>query len=472
MSKKYYNFFYTEKYLHDVIKRTLNPSTASGIDNTNYYYLKKYEKMIVKKIKKSVLNDTYKFSTYKELLLIKNRFSNPRCISIPTIKDRICLRTLTELLNSYFNNIPSPVIPQKHISTIQKNIDIYDSYLKLDLENFYGNIKHELLMTKLKTKIRSKKILNLIDKALKNPTGSPNYVNKVGIPQGIPISNILAHIFISDLDSKYLKMNNLMYCRYVDDILIFCNKTDLDKIKTDLRETITGDYQLILNENKCIDGYLNDLTSNKPITFLGYTFFKSKKSINKSAYTTSVKYTSKIAIEKKIVSLLNKFSKNKGTSNKNLIVHEINKLITGSISNEIDNDIHKTKRFGWLFFYSQINDETLLWHLDSFLNKKIDEIISKNQNLDKYITDFKRELKSFVTTYYEIRYNFSKSTYFFNPDSFTKAQQRLFLEETLGIPNEKVRKLNDSDVDKRFKSYVFRKMKRDEKDLIKIVSLS
>ncbi len=472
MSRKYYRYFYTEKYLGNVIDRKISVSTASGIDNVNYDIFSRERISIVSDMKKKVLSGKYKFTPYKELLILKNRDSLPRCISIPTIRDRVCLRALAELLMEYFSSIPPLTIPQKHISTIQKNIDKYDSYIKIDLKDFYGNINHKLLMSKLNKKIKSSCILELVEKAIKNPTGDSKTESSlgIGIPQGIPISNILSHIFLSDLDLKYSKKSDIMYCRYVDDILIFCNNEKLASIKKEIEEELINKdiYNLKINEKKTKSGVLKNLDRKNPLTFLGYNFFASDNYKDNTQYITSVKNEAKISIEKKIVSLLNRFKKNKGTHNKNLVIHELNRLITGSISKKIDNDVTKIKRFGWLFFYSQINDETLLWHLDRFVDKQIKNIIVENNRLKDYIGDLIRQRKTFVKTYYEIKYKFNESNYFFNPDEYDNEKMRKFLKDVLGYDEERILKMNEKEVDKKFKNYIYKKIKQDYRDLIKI----
>lgn len=133
--------FYSEDYLDFIVENNLNYSTASGVDNMNYNFFIKNKKKIINEIRYKVLLDEYKFKPYKELLILKDKYSIPRCISIPTITDRICLRALNDLLNYHFSNVNKQAIPQSLISRIQKNIDSYDSYLKLDLSNFYGTIR-------------------------------------------------------------------------------------------------------------------------------------------------------------------------------------------------------------------------------------------------------------------------------------------------------------------------------------------
>jgi len=91
----------------------------------------------------------------------------------------------------------------------------------MDIQNFYPIINHEILLQKLHKLIDNEDALYLVKKAIQQvaiPKGRKNKQNEIngkGVPQGIPISNILAQIYLDDLDTV-----NLQYFRYVDDVLI------------------------------------------------------------------------------------------------------------------------------------------------------------------------------------------------------------------------------------------------------------
>lgn len=463
--------FFSYEYLEGISSKVINYSTAVGTDKMNFEMFKNNENKILMSIHEEVMSGTYKLYPYKELLLVKNKKSLPRCISIPTLKDRILLKVISNFLDMTFNNIEKQKLPQFYIKNIQKNIDAYECYLKIDISDFYGNISHDLLLKKLEEKISSG-MLNMISKALKTPTGNDNK-NEKGLPQGISISNILSHIFLSELDEKYSQKKDILYCRYVDDILIFCKNEQLQLIKTEIIQELKGPYKLIINSDKTKYGQLNSLTRDCPLTYLGYTFFYTRNPLQGTHYITSVRVETKQLMEQKIISLISRFKKNKSTTNMKLTLYDLNRLITGSVSRQIDSDIEKTKRFGWLFFYSQITDETILWHFDTLIDKKIEEIIKKNPQLDQYIQDglvIKR--KKFVKAFYEIKFNFEHTKYIFNPDEYTISDQRSFLNEVIGMSQKKVRDYTEEEVTRTFRGFIYRKIKRDQKDLITVINKS
>ena len=83
---------------------------------------------------------------------------------------------------------------------------------------------------------------------------------------GTPISAFLANYYIREIDS-YFWNQKLVYCRYADDIIIFCNsKEDIFKYKKILTEFLNK-YKLEVNSSK--EYFFNP---NDKWEFLGFSF--------------------------------------------------------------------------------------------------------------------------------------------------------------------------------------------------------
>ncbi len=128
-------------------------------------------------------------------------------------------------------------------------------------------------------------------------TKSPTYNKKIknsksiringspkGIPQGSPISDVLANIYLSDFDTN---VNNLLkanggglYKRYSDDILIICQPNLAQKIY-EIVHQLLADLNLKVNEKKTelffIDRKRGLLADNTALLVEGYT--KNRTSI-------------------------------------------------------------------------------------------------------------------------------------------------------------------------------------------------
>jgi len=231
-------------------------------------------------IKRKVKNHTYNISPYKEQLILKSRSSNPRMISIPTNRDKLTLSALQEFMTVKFKDKIFDNRVSEKIFKIKKVIDAkdYDSFIKLDIKNFYPNIDHKILIEKVKKQIDDEEALYLLEKVLTQVTISKgrrndkNNLQSKGVAQGLSISNMLSSIYLNDLDIKYLNQTNLEYFRYVDDILILCNKNEVEKIKTsickDTQELLLEVHEFKDNSDKSTSGIVHQ----DKFQFLGFEF--------------------------------------------------------------------------------------------------------------------------------------------------------------------------------------------------------
>lgn len=217
--------------LHKAYRGKITHKASRGIDGTTLrdFVIEKEAVLISNKC----ISGSFRFSPYLQRLKLKGKGKPPREIAIPTIRDQLVLYVLKEYLHAVFTECVNTTLPNKNIRDIsnylkEKSLDPTLCYSKFDVENFYGSIKHHLLLQSLKDKISSTLVLNLIMDAVKNITVPAtarrseykSFKHAEGVPQGLAISNILANIYINKFDSK-ASDNTSKYFRYVDDILVF-----------------------------------------------------------------------------------------------------------------------------------------------------------------------------------------------------------------------------------------------------------
>lgn len=428
--------------------------TANGIDKMNYKSFKKQQYDVLKSIRKKVHNNTYKFTKYKEKLLVKDRYSIPRCISIPTLTDRICLKACHELLGYKFPEATTMPLPQECIKKIAREQNQYDYFIKIDISNFYGSINHYRLFSILNSKIKDEPFLNLLKNAIETPTYPDNKVNMIGLPQGLSISNILSHIYMLDFDQKYKENNDICFIRYVDDILILCKSSEKEDIKEKIFYDIKRNCMLTMNEKKFKEGYL--LTET--FTFLGYSTV-----INNSEFLLSIPENKINDMQNRIVDKITKYNRTKNIKGnikaRETFIFEFNLMITGALSKKVTIDTLKTRRYGWIFFYSQLTNLTILYTLDAFIDKKLKEYFLKDE-----LTYLQNNIKSFSRAHYESKYNLNKSKYFFQPDKYNTDEQKKFLEDTYGLNFSKDE--TSENIAKLFRKYVYKKVKEENEDVL------
>lgn len=433
------NTKFSQENLKKFYLNNIKSKSSPGLDKINCKVFENKLPMNIGLIIKKVKNNTYKFTPYKEKLIVKNRDSNPRLISIPTIRDKITLGIVKEILYDDFSEQKQELV-QTIIDDISNEIQNHNYFIKIDLTNFYGSLNHDFLMDKVENKIKNEKIITLIEKAIKTPTVNEHESrkkrkkNREGVPQGLSISNILASIYLSDFDKEHSQNCNYKYYRYVDDILILCDEKNYSVIKDRLVQSLTDihTHRLKIHNEKTV----NDFISNG-FCYLGYRI--TKQSI-------SVRESTKHKLEKSLELIFNEY-KHSNTKNISFFVWKLNLRITGG---RIDRD-----KYGWLFFFSQITDLEVLFHLDWFIKKLILRF-----KMTKELEDFK--IKKFARTYKEIEKNLHGTKYIPNFSEFTAKEKKNFL--TIEC-NKDVEEMNEDKIDFEFNKFIFASLKDLEKDI-------
>jgi RNA-directed DNA polymerase len=84
----------------------------------------------------------------------------------------------------------------------------------VDLAAFFDNITHHVMMKKLAQRIQDPEVLAILKKFLKG-------AGKRGIPQGSPLSPLIANLALTDLDNALDKGQGfIVYVRYLDDMVV------------------------------------------------------------------------------------------------------------------------------------------------------------------------------------------------------------------------------------------------------------
>jgi RNA-directed DNA polymerase len=97
-----------------------------------------------------------------------------------------------------------------------------DWVVDLDITKFFDHVNHDILMGRIGTTIRDKRVLHLIGKYLRRGAMVDGLVEASveGTPQGGPLSPLLANIYLDALD-KELERRGHRFCRYADDCNIY-----------------------------------------------------------------------------------------------------------------------------------------------------------------------------------------------------------------------------------------------------------
>jgi RNA-directed DNA polymerase len=138
----------------------------------------------------------------------------------------------------------------------------------LDLASFFDEVNHDLLMARVRRRVRDKRMLQLIRAFLQSGVmvGGVSQPSVKGTPQGGPLSPLLSNILLDDLDRELEKRGHA-FCRYADDCNVYVQtRRSGERVLASLTPFLEGRMKLKINRAKsAVDRPVNRV-------FLGYSF--------------------------------------------------------------------------------------------------------------------------------------------------------------------------------------------------------
>ncbi len=157
-----------------------------------------------------------------------------RPLGIPTISDRIAQQVVKEYLEPSMESIflensygyrPNRNAHQA-IEKVRYNVRYHSWVIDLDIQEFFENVNHSLLLKALERHVSEKWVLLYIKRWLEAPViledGTMKTPNGKGTPQGGVISPLLANLYLHYCVDKWLEKYypTVRMVRYADDLII------------------------------------------------------------------------------------------------------------------------------------------------------------------------------------------------------------------------------------------------------------
>ncbi|HWN42409.1 MAG TPA: group II intron reverse transcriptase/maturase [Thermoanaerobaculia bacterium] len=212
------------------LRRVCRNKGAPGADGMTVEELPGYLRTHWLEIRAALLNGSYRPQPVlrKE---IPKAGGGVRELGIPTVLDRLIQQALAQVLQAEwdrsFSSFSFGFRPRRSahqaIACAQQFLrEGFNWVVDLDLERFFDRVVHESLMTRVKRRIAEPRVLKLIDRYLKSGVmiGEMLEPTEEGVPQGGPLSPLLANLLLDDLDRELEKRGH-RFVRYADDVNIY-----------------------------------------------------------------------------------------------------------------------------------------------------------------------------------------------------------------------------------------------------------
>jgi group II intron reverse transcriptase/maturase len=269
-----YDKMYREDILAHAYAQCRSNKGAPGVDGQDFAEVDAYGvQRWLGELALALKEETYRPDPIRRVFISKAN-GNLRPLGISTLRDRVCMTAAMLVLDPIFD---ADLPPEQYAYRAGRNaqqavIDVEETLFRghpdvvdADLADYFGSIPHTELMRSLARRIVDPRVLHLIKMWLEcaveetddrgRKTRSTEAKDKQrGIPQGSPISPLLANIYMRRfvLGWKKLGLEDSLGSRivsYADDLVMLCRRGNAEEALTRMRE-LMGKLKLMVNEEK------------------------------------------------------------------------------------------------------------------------------------------------------------------------------------------------------------------------------
>ena len=261
-------------------KRVKANKGAYGVDNISIDEFHDFACKHWKAIRKTLSDGSYQPLPVKRVEIPKPT-GGIRPLGIPTVTDRLIQQAISQVLvpvfDPEFSDFSYGFRPGRsaHDAVCKVREYIKEGYriaVDMDLSKFFDTVNHDVLMHRVGRRIKDKRVLKLIGKYLRAGVviNGRQETTRKGVPQGGPLSPLLANILLDDLD-KELEKRGHRFVRYADDFLVLVKSHSSGvRVSQSIERFFNRRLKLQINKKK------TQVAKTDDTNFLGFTFKGTK----------------------------------------------------------------------------------------------------------------------------------------------------------------------------------------------------
>ena len=212
--------------LQRALKQVRRNRGAPGIDGMTVDVLPDYLRHHWPALRAQLLAGTYRPQPVRRVDIPKPD-GKTRPLGIPTVLDRFIQQAIAQVISAqwepHFHPHSYGFRPQRsaHQAVRHVQTSIREGWgwvVDMDVQAFFDRVNHDRLMARLKHRCSDLDLLRLINRYLKAGVrvGENTEATTMGVPQGGPLSPVLANVVLDELDRE-LERRGHRFSRYADD---------------------------------------------------------------------------------------------------------------------------------------------------------------------------------------------------------------------------------------------------------------
>lgn len=203
----------------------------------------------------------------------------PRPLAIPPFRDRVAQRAVVQILSEDFEALMarSSFGYRRGLSRMNARDRVqwlyrqgYRWFFETDIDDFFDTVSHELLAVRLRSLLPDDPVVDLLLAWVSAPVQfrGERVERRLGLPQGSPVSPLLANLILDDFDSD-LEAHGMALVRFADDFIVVCKSREEAEAASARAEASLAELGLTMNPEKTHIGHFD-----QGFKFLGYAFLR------------------------------------------------------------------------------------------------------------------------------------------------------------------------------------------------------
>lgn len=343
---KLFDNHFSADNLEQIATHHAKTATHRGADGVSPIQYLKVAASDLHLARQKVDSQQYGFTRLKRVYKLKAGGVSVREICIPTTRDRVILKALTNYLGERGlprgPGLPTSVNSQVYRAIFNEQLELR-AFARTDIENFFPTVPHSDLMRRLSDGTLDKRALSLLEGVL-SLSGTDNS----GVPQGLSIATCLTEFHLRSILASTLaeiQASGSRAYRYVDDILI------LSPSQREAREHVKK-ISSVLSTNGYTTHPITNANSDKSglgsiqdgFVFLGYQYDSTGASVPHQKLSTVLDRVAKVISTYRTEAAYNRSARN------------AEERANWYMQLAMNGCIWRGRRRGWLPFYLGTND--------------------------------------------------------------------------------------------------------------------